>query len=285
MDHKLRFKKREQLGPHHHRSELVVALQTATQESSSYDVSAVTSGGLIFRRAIASPSAASRLVLADVPLLNDGDDAQRLSSGLYWAMGGRGQPAWPGGSLYESADGAAWLLLEEAFQEMAGGCRSRRWAISTRRADLGGIRARARLQLSFRDPHPGRARGRGVSRRILVVEDQEDSRTILRDLLHSVGYEVLEALDGAEGVRMAQAERPDLILMDIQMPGVDGYEAARSIKSEPGLAAIPIIAVTSYALSGDQEKACAAGCDDYVTKPFSPRALLAKVVEWLDRTG
>jgi two-component system cell cycle response regulator DivK len=124
-----------------------------------------------------------------------------------------------------------------------------------------------------------------MSKRILVVEDQEDNRTILRDLLHSVGYEVLEAVDGAEGVRMARAERPDLILMDIQMPGVDGYQATRAIKAEPALAAIPIIAVTSYALSGDEEKSRAAGCDDYVTKPFSPRALLAKVIEWLDRTG
>lgn len=102
-------------------ADLSIALQTVTQESSSYDVSAVTSGGLIFRRAIAAPSAASRLVLADAPLLNDGDDARRLSSGLYWAMGGRGQPAWPGGTLYESADGAAWLLLDEALQEMAWG--------------------------------------------------------------------------------------------------------------------------------------------------------------------
>ena len=123
-----------------------------------------------------------------------------------------------------------------------------------------------------------------MSRRILVVEDQEDNRMILRDLLHSAGYQVLEAADGAEGVRMAQAERPDLILMDIQMPGVDGYEATRLIKRERGLAAIPIIAVTSYALAGDDEKARAAGCDDYVTKPFSPRALLAKVVEWLGRS-
>ncbi|MGH6886776.1 MAG: response regulator, partial [Geminicoccales bacterium] len=83
-----------------------------------------------------------------------------------------------------------------------------------------------------------------MSRRILVVEDQEDNRMILRDLLHSAGYEVLEAVDGAEGVRMARAERPDLILMDIQMPTVDGYQATRAIKAEPGLAAIPIIAVT-----------------------------------------
>lgn len=124
-----------------------------------------------------------------------------------------------------------------------------------------------------------------MNRRILVVEDQEDNRVILRDLLQHAGYVVLEAVDGTEGVRMARVERPDLILMDIQMPGVDGYEATRQIKAEPDLAAIPIIAVTSYALSGDDEKARLAGCDDYVTKPFSPRALLAKVVEWLDETG
>ena len=124
-----------------------------------------------------------------------------------------------------------------------------------------------------------------MNRRILVVEDQEDNRMILRDLLHHAGYEVLEAVDGAEGVRMAEVERPDLILMDIQMPIIDGYEATRQIKAKPCLAAIPIIAVTSFALSGDDEKARLAGCDDYVTKPFSPRAMLAKVVEWLDRTG
>jgi two-component system, cell cycle response regulator DivK len=124
-----------------------------------------------------------------------------------------------------------------------------------------------------------------MTQRILVVEDQEDNRMILRDLLEHAGYEVLEAVDGAEGVRLAGAERPDLILMDIQMPSIDGYEATRRIRAQPGLAAIPIIAVTSYALSGDDEKAHAAGCDDYVTKPFSPRALLAKVVEWLDRSG
>jgi Putative phage tail protein len=102
-------------------ADLAIELQTVTEESASYDVTAVTSGGLVFRRAIGSPSSASRLVLADAPLLNDGDDAQRLSSGLYWCMGGRGQPAWPGGTLFESADGAIWFLAEEAFEEMAWG--------------------------------------------------------------------------------------------------------------------------------------------------------------------
>jgi two-component system cell cycle response regulator DivK len=102
-----------------------------------------------------------------------------------------------------------------------------------------------------------------MSKRILVIEDQEDNRTILRDLLTSVGYELIEATNGEEGVKLAEQEKPDLILMDIQLPVIDGYE------------------VTSYALSGDEAKAREAGCDGYVTKPFSPRALLAKVREYL----
>ena len=120
-----------------------------------------------------------------------------------------------------------------------------------------------------------------MSKRILVVEDQEDNRQILRDLLGSVGYQILEAEDGARGVATAEAERPDLILMDIQLPLIDGYEATRRIKANPALRAIPIIVVTSYALSGDEDKARAAGCDDYITKPYSPRALLAKINEHL----
>jgi len=120
-----------------------------------------------------------------------------------------------------------------------------------------------------------------MSKRILIVEDQEDNRRIVRDLLTRAGYEMIEAVNGEEGVAMAQTERPDLILMDIQLPGIDGYEATRRIKGNPVLAHIPIIAVTSYALSGDDVKALEAGCDAYVTKPFSPRLLLAKVREYL----
>jgi len=120
-----------------------------------------------------------------------------------------------------------------------------------------------------------------MSRRILVIDDLEDNRRILRDLLTTAGFEVLEAGTGEEGVRVAETERPDLILMDIQLPGLDGYDATRQIKANPALRAIPLIAVTSYALSGDDVKAYEAGCDGYVTKPFSPRALLAKVREYL----
>jgi two-component system, cell cycle response regulator DivK len=122
---------------------------------------------------------------------------------------------------------------------------------------------------------------RGSARRILVIEDQEDNRRIVRDLLTSVGYELIEAVTGQEGVALAESQRPDLILMDIQLPGLDGYEATRRIKANPELRPIPVIAVTSYALSGDDVKAREAGCADYVAKPFSPRALLAKVREHL----
>jgi two-component system cell cycle response regulator DivK len=124
-----------------------------------------------------------------------------------------------------------------------------------------------------------------MSQRILVVEDQEDNRRIIRDLLASVGYQMIEALDGESGVRLAEAERPDLILMDIQLPGVDGYEATRRIKANPELRSIPVIVVTSYALSGDDVKAMQAGCDAYVAKPFSPRQLLSKIREFLAETS
>ena len=120
-----------------------------------------------------------------------------------------------------------------------------------------------------------------MSRLILVVEDQEDNRRIMRDLLTSAGYEVMEAVTGEDGVIAAETHRPDLILMDIQLPGLDGYEATRQIKANPDLEHIPIIVVTSYALSGDDVKAFEAGCNAYVSKPFSPRELLAKIREYL----
>ena len=120
-----------------------------------------------------------------------------------------------------------------------------------------------------------------MSKCILIVEDQEDNRTILRDLLGKAGYDIIEAVNGEDGVALALAKRPDLILMDIQLPVIDGYEATRRIKANAELKATPVIAVTSYALSGDEAKARAAGCDAYVAKPFSPRQLLAKVREYL----
>jgi two-component system, cell cycle response regulator DivK len=120
-----------------------------------------------------------------------------------------------------------------------------------------------------------------MSKCILVVEDQPDNRRILRDLLNNAGYELIEAESGEEALTAVEAQRPDLILMDIQLPVMDGYEATWRIRSNPELKSIPIIAVTSYALAGDEAKALAVGCNAYVTKPFSPRALLAKVQEHL----
>jgi two-component system, cell cycle response regulator DivK len=119
-------------------------------------------------------------------------------------------------------------------------------------------------------------------KRILIVEDTEDNRQILRDLLTNAGFGIVEAYDGQAAVEAASEHQPDLILMDIQLPIMNGYEAIRRIKADSKLQSIPIIAVTSYALSEDKEKARAAGCDGYVAKPFSPRQLLATVRDLLE---
>jgi two-component system, cell cycle response regulator DivK len=123
-----------------------------------------------------------------------------------------------------------------------------------------------------------------MMKHILIVEYQEDLRAILRDLLAGSGYAVIEAVDGAEAVVKAHSQRPDLVLMDIQLPVVDGYEATRRIKLDPALKATPIIAVSSFAMKGDEEKARAAGCNHYVTKPYSPLQLLRVVCEYLGET-
>ncbi len=120
-----------------------------------------------------------------------------------------------------------------------------------------------------------------MSKRILVVEDQPDNRQIIRDMLAPTDYEITEVEDGQQALEAIAKQRPDLILMDIQLPIVDGYTATRKIKADPKLRSIPIIAVTSYALSGEEKKAREAGCDDYVPKPFSPRQLLAKIRQYL----
>jgi two-component system, cell cycle response regulator DivK len=126
---------------------------------------------------------------------------------------------------------------------------------------------------------------RSMPKRILVIEDQEDLRGVLRDLLTGSGYEVVEAADGNDGVAKALTVRPDLILMDIQLPGLDGYEATRQIKANSQLVATPIIAVSSFAMKGDEEKARAAGCDHYVTKPYSPMQLLRIIRGFLGEQG
>jgi two-component system, cell cycle response regulator DivK len=119
-----------------------------------------------------------------------------------------------------------------------------------------------------------------MRKRILVVEDQPDGRQIIRDMLASTDY-VTEAENGEEALAAIAKQRPDLILMDVQLPIMDGYTATRRIKADPALRSITIIAVTSYALDGEQKTARAAGCDDYVPKPFSPRELLAKIRQHL----
>ena len=113
--------------------------------------------------------------------------------------------------------------------------------------------------------------------KILLVEDNEMNRDMLSRRLERRGYQVVIAVDGAEGVRMAQAEVPALILMDMSLPVLDGWEATRQIKAAPATGAIPIIALTAHAMSGDREKAIEAGCDDFDTKPVDLPRLLAKI--------
>jgi len=120
--------------------------------------------------------------------------------------------------------------------------------------------------------------------RILVVEDNPMNLELVRDILTAEGYEVLEAADGATGVAIATLERPALILMDLQLPRLDGLEAARLIRADPRLAGIPIVAVTAHAMKGDDEKARAAGCDGFVTKPIQVREFAATVAGFLKRT-
>jgi CheY-like chemotaxis protein len=114
-------------------------------------------------------------------------------------------------------------------------------------------------------------------RRILVVEDNEMNRDGLSRMLVRQGFEVLVAVDGLDGLEVAQAEQPDLILMDLAMPQVDGWECARRLKAEPRTRAIPIIALSAHAMLGEREKALAAGCDEFDTKPLDFHGLLGKM--------
>jgi two-component system cell cycle response regulator DivK len=116
-----------------------------------------------------------------------------------------------------------------------------------------------------------------MSKLILVVEGQKDNRQIIRDTLAGSDYQITEAEDGEQALAAVAKQRPDLILMGIQLPIMDGYEVARRIKADAAFRSIPIIAVTSFALDGEEQTARAAGCDDYVPEPYSPRQLLAKI--------
>ena len=118
--------------------------------------------------------------------------------------------------------------------------------------------------------------------KILLVEDNEMNRDMLSRRLIRKGFEVTMAVDGQEGVDMARANAPDLILMDMSLPVMDGWEATGILKADPNTSAIPVIALTAHALSGDKEKALAAGCDDYDTKPIEFKRLLGKIGSFLD---
>ena len=118
-------------------------------------------------------------------------------------------------------------------------------------------------------------------RRILVVEDNALNLELVRDILVAEGFDVLEAADGPTGVAIALLERPELILMDLQLPGLDGFQATQQIRSDPSLRDVPIVAVTAHAMKGDDERARAAGCDGFVAKPIQVREFVATVERYL----
>jgi CheY-like chemotaxis protein len=113
--------------------------------------------------------------------------------------------------------------------------------------------------------------------RILYIEDNDDNIYVVQQRLGRAGHTILVARDGAQGIAMAAAEKPDLVLMDLSMPGLDGWEATRRLKAAPETRAIPVLALSSHAMAGDREKALAAGCDDYDTKPIDIARLRGKI--------
>ena len=124
-----------------------------------------------------------------------------------------------------------------------------------------------------------------TGRRILVVEDNAMNLELVRDILLAEGYEVLEAADGATGVHVAGAERPELILMDLQLPGLDGLQAVQLIRADDALRDVPIVAVTAHAMKGDDERARSAGCDGFIAKPIQVRDFVTTVARYLEGKG
>ena len=120
---------------------------------------------------------------------------------------------------------------------------------------------------------------------LLVVDDNEQNRDMLSRRLARRGYEVVVAVDGEAGVRMAQSEAPAIILMDMSLPGLDGWDATRQIKADPATRGVPVIALTAHAMAGDREKSLAAGCDDFDTKPVDFERLLGKIQALLSGAG
>ena len=124
-----------------------------------------------------------------------------------------------------------------------------------------------------------RGSGRGL---VLLVEDNEDSRNVYRTILEHVGYEVLEAVNGQIGIVLARERMPDIILMDVSLPVVDGWTATAVLKADPITRSIPIIALTAHALAEDEERSRAAGCDGYLAKPVAPRDVVAEIRRWIE---
>jgi len=121
---------------------------------------------------------------------------------------------------------------------------------------------------------------------VLVIEDNEQNLYLVTFLLESRGYAVIQTRDGREGIEAASRAKPTLILLDIQLPGMDGYEVAQALRSNPSLAAVPIVAVTSYAMMGDRERALAAGCSGYIEKPINPETFVTDVERYVSgKTG
>lgn len=124
-----------------------------------------------------------------------------------------------------------------------------------------------------------------MNKRILLIEDNAQNRYLARFLLDARGWQVIEAEDGPSGLLLADRAEPAIILLDIQLPGMDGYAVARALRALPALAGVPIVAVTSYAMPGDREKALAAGCDGYLEKPINPDTFVADVRKFLAGTA
>jgi CheY-like chemotaxis protein len=120
-----------------------------------------------------------------------------------------------------------------------------------------------------------------MSKKILVIEDNEQNLYLIRFILEDCGYDVFASMDGPDGIAHAASLRPDLILLDIQLPGMNGYTVARALRENPDLADTPIVAVTSYAMPGDRERAMEAGCSGYIEKPIDPDTFDKKVAEYL----
>lgn len=118
---------------------------------------------------------------------------------------------------------------------------------------------------------------------VLLVEDNEDNRIVYSTILQHFGYRVMEAFNGEEGIAKARTEQPDLILMDISIPVIDGWEATQVLKRDPATRRIPIIALTAHALASDREKAMEVGCDSYLAKPCEPKTVVSEVERFIGR--